>query len=67
MPPDGTQTDLFETEATRSLLDQLLSDSRLYTQSKDYKDVLDFVARMRNFAPRRPNGHLPSVTPFAAV
>ena len=45
------QETLFEPEAARSLLDQLLTDSRLYTQSKDYKDLLDFVARMRNFAP----------------
>lgn len=45
------QQDLFETEATRSLLDQLLSDSRLYKQSKDYKDLLDFVVRLRGFAP----------------
>jgi len=28
------QQDLFETEAARSLLDQLLTDSRLYSQSK---------------------------------
>ena len=48
--PDG-QLDLFETEATRSLLDKLLTDSRLYRQSKDYKDLLDFVVRLRNFAP----------------
>lgn len=33
------------------MLDQLLTDSRLYTESKDYKELLDFVARMRNFAP----------------
>jgi hypothetical protein len=45
------QQELFETEAVRSLLDQLLADSRLYTQSKDYKDLLDFVVRLRNFAP----------------
>ena len=45
------QQDLFETEAARSLLDQLLADSRLYTRSKDYKDLLDFVVRLRNFAP----------------
>lgn len=45
------QQDLFETEAARSLLDQLLADSRLYTQSKDYKELLDFVVRLRNFAP----------------
>lgn len=38
---------MFETEAARSLLDQLLEDSRLYTQSADYKALLD----LRNFAP----------------
>lgn len=43
--------DLFDPNAARSLLDQLLSDSRLYTQSKDYKELLDFVIRLRNFAP----------------
>ena len=45
------QLDLFDPDAARSLLDELLSDSRLYTQSKDYKDLLDFVIRLRNFAP----------------
>lgn len=49
------QPDLFEpdpeTESARSLLDQLLIDSQLYTRSKDYKDLLDFVVRLRNFAP----------------
>ena len=45
------QFDLFETDAVRSLLDKLLADSRLYTRSKDYKDLLDFVVRLRNFAP----------------
>ena len=45
------QLELFETEAARSLLDQLLTDSRLYTQSKDYKDLLEFVVRLRNFSP----------------
>lgn len=43
--------DLFGDHATRSLLDQLLEDSRLYRTSKDYKDLLDFVVRLRNFAP----------------
>ena len=42
------QIDLF---AARSLLDQLLEDSRLYTQSADYKALLDFVIRLRDFAP----------------
>ena len=48
--PDS-QGDLFETQVARRLLDQLLADSKLYTRSKDYKDLLDFVARLRNFAP----------------
>lgn len=49
---NGTdQLDLFETKAARSLLDKLLEDSRIYTQSKDYKELLDFVIRLRNFAP----------------
>ena len=45
------QQNLFETDVARKLLDQLLSDSRLYTQSKDYKELLEFVVRLRNFAP----------------
>ncbi len=45
------QFKLLETGATRSLLDQLLTDSRLYTQSKAYKELLEFVVRLRNFAP----------------
>lgn len=51
-PQEGNgQQDLFASDAARSLLDQLLTDSRLYTQSKDYKALLDFVVRLRNFAP----------------
>ena len=45
------QQELFETETARSLLGQLLADSRLYTESEDYKELLDFVVRLRNFAP----------------
>lgn len=51
MNPADQPCALFETEAARSLLDQLLTDSRLYTQSKDYKALLDFVVKLRNFAP----------------
>lgn len=50
-PAMAEQSDPLETEATRSLLDQLVADSRLYTSGKDYKDLLDFVVRLRNFAP----------------
>ena len=42
---------LFDEETTRSLLDQLLTDSRLYRRSKDYKDLLEFVVRLKDFAP----------------
>jgi IrrE N-terminal-like domain len=45
------QGDLFEVEATRTLLDALLTDSRLYQRTADYKALLDFVVRLRNFAP----------------
>jgi len=48
---DQVQTDMFEQEVARKLLDQLLEDSRLYTGSRGYKELLDFVVRLRNFAP----------------
>lgn len=40
-----------ETDAARSMLDQLLEDSQLYRKGADYKNLLDFVVRLRNFAP----------------
>jgi hypothetical protein len=51
LPGSNEQQDLFEAEAERGLLDTLLSDSRLYHSSADYKALLDFVVRLRNFAP----------------
>lgn len=45
------QQDLFDTEAARSLLDQLLEDSKLYHKSADYFELLKFVGRLRNIAP----------------
>src|SRR5258708_40198378 len=45
------QQNLFERDETRSLLDRMLTESRLYRTSKDYKELLDFVVRLRNFAP----------------
>jgi hypothetical protein len=47
----NVQEDLFEVEATRGLLDSLLTQSRLYHTSTDYMELLDFVVRPRNFAP----------------
>jgi len=41
----------YDQALTRSLLDQLLSDSRLYTSSGDYMELLKFVGRLRIFAP----------------
>jgi hypothetical protein len=40
-----------EVETTRSLLDTLLTEARLYRTTADYKALLDFVVRLRNFAP----------------
>lgn len=45
------QLDLLEVEAARSMLDQLLDDARLYTTSTSYKELMEFVGRLRNFAP----------------
>ena len=45
------QHDLFESEAARTLLDQLLEDSQLYHSSADYQNLLDFIVKLRNFAP----------------
>lgn len=47
------QPDLFEgdPEATRSILAQLLENSRLYETSNDYKELLNFIVKLRNFAP----------------
>jgi hypothetical protein len=45
------QESLDDTDAARSLLDQLLTDSLLFTQSKDFMELLDFVVHLRNFAP----------------
>jgi hypothetical protein len=42
---------LQEGEVARSLLDQLLSDSRLYKDSGSYKELLSFVTKLRNVAP----------------
>jgi hypothetical protein len=36
---------------TRRLLDKLLQDSSMYRQSQDYKNLLDFVGKLRDFAP----------------
>ena len=34
----------------KSLLSNLLDQNRLYHQSKDYKALLNFITRLRNFA-----------------
>lgn len=50
---DGYQEELFPDEVTqeRALLDDLLRQSRLYHQSREYLDLLDFTIRLRNMAP----------------
>ena len=51
MCKSASQLELFEKEVARSLLDQLLEDSRLYKTSQDYFELLEFTSRLRNFAP----------------
>lgn len=38
-------------QRARSLLSELLEDSRHYRSGQDYQETLDFVVRLRNFAP----------------
>ena len=45
------QTNPIEPDTARSMLDQLLEDSRMYLKGADYQNLLDFVVRLRNFAP----------------
>lgn len=40
-----------DAQATRALLDDLLSKSRLFRTTDSYRKLLDFVVRLRNFAP----------------
>jgi IrrE N-terminal-like domain len=47
----NTQEDVLGVEPARALLDTLLTSSRLYRTTADYKALLDFVVRLRNFAP----------------
>jgi hypothetical protein len=46
----NSQSSLFEADA-RSILDSLLSESAIYRTSADFQNLLDFVVRLRNFAP----------------
>jgi hypothetical protein len=45
------QEDLFDSREERSLLSKLIAESRLYRKGRDYKELLDFVVRLRNMAP----------------
>lgn len=45
------QAPLFEEEIARSVLDALLTESALYRTTADYQQLLNFVVRLRNFAP----------------
>lgn len=40
-----------EMDDSRALLDLLLEESKLYKSSKNYKELLDFVVRLKGFAP----------------
>jgi len=40
-----------DADSGRQLLQNLLKNSRLYCSSTNYKELLDFVTKLRNFAP----------------
>lgn len=40
-----------EEEVSRTIIDQLLSESKLYRTGKDYNELLDFVVQLKAFAP----------------
>ena len=42
----------------RSLLTQLLDESKLYKKGKNFKELLDFVNQLRNFAPFNVSNHI---------
>ena len=48
---DARQDDFFGNELDRALLDSLIDESKLYKISDDYLELLDFIVRMKNFAP----------------
>ena len=50
-PALPTQGDLFENRDERKVLDELLAESKLYHQSQDYLELLNFVTRFRQYAP----------------
>jgi hypothetical protein len=41
----------FKNKDERSLLTQLLDDSKLYKKGKNFKELLDFINKLSNFAP----------------
>lgn len=43
--------DAVDEKTTRSLLDHLLTESKLYKTGEAYKALLAFIVRMKNFAP----------------
>jgi hypothetical protein len=42
---------LFDAAEARSLIDQLIDDSKLYKTTAAYKELLDFTAKLKSFAP----------------
>lgn len=51
MPSTREDRDIDDSAAMQTTLDQLLYDARLYTRGDHYKELLEFVVQVRNFAP----------------
>jgi len=45
------QLDMFEQQAERKAIDQLLQESQLYKTSTSYFELLEFIKKLRNLAP----------------
>lgn len=45
------QSDLFEEHEARTVFDQLLAQARTYSEGRSFRELLDFSARMPQFAP----------------
>jgi len=50
-PLEQTELEIGSKSQERSLLDELLSKSKLYKSSADFQALLDFTVRLRNMAP----------------
>lgn len=47
----GSRKSSIKEDVARSLFDQLLTESKLYAGTREFKELLDFIVRFRDFSP----------------